>query len=131
MQKDTNYLAALEKAVQEKYGHEAISNPKGNWTPDKELAYIEEIKKAQIKDYKLEKTQQRIEIDGVLIAKKLINKNMDRHCNYCDTYSFNREDDVYFTKYGTCYKCYVQYILDREDRWKNGWRPNTEYKNGT
>lgn len=131
MIKDPNYLIALEKSVREKYGDEAIQNPKGNWTPDKEIKYLEEVKKAQIKEAQNEKTQQRIEIEGVLVAKKLFNKNVERHCDYCDRYSFSRDDDVYFTKFGTCYKCYILYIMDREERWKNGWRPKMEHKNGT
>ena len=131
MKKDLNYIAALEKGVMEQYGADAISNPKGNWTPDKELVYLEEVKKAQIKESKNERTQERIEIDGVLIAKKLINKNVERHCDYCNRYSFDREDDLYFTKFGTCHKCYTQYIIDREERWNSGWRPKMEHKNGT
>jgi len=131
MKRDLNYLAALEKSVAEKYGTEAIINPKSGWSPDKEQGYLQDVKKAQIKESKLEASQERIEIEGVLIAKKLINKNVERHCNYCDSYSFNREDDVYFTKFGTCHRCYVQYIVDREERWKNGWRPKMEHKNGT
>jgi len=131
MKKDLNYIAALEKAVTEKYGLDATINPKNGWTPDKEQKYLEEVKNAQIKEYKLENKQEKVDLNGVLIAKKLINKNVERHCDFCKRYSFNRDDDVYFTKFGACYKCYIQYIMDREERWKNGWRPKTEHKNGT
>ena len=39
MKKDPNYLAGLEKAIKEKYGQEAIQNPKANWDDDKEKEY--------------------------------------------------------------------------------------------
>ena len=131
MKRDLNSIAALEKAISEKYGSEAAVNPKSFWNSEKEQEYLNQSKEAQIKEAKLEKTQEKIDLNGVLIAKKLINKNVERHCDYCDRYSFNRDEAVYLTKYGTCYKCYIQYIMDREERWKNGWRPKMEQKNGT
>ena len=131
MKRDLNYIAALEKSISEKYGSEAAQNPKSFWNSEKEQEYLKQSKESQIKEAQLEKTQEKIDLNGVLIAKKLINKNVERHCDYCDSYSFNREDAVYLTKYGTCHRCYVQFIMDREERWKNGWRPKMEQKNGT
>ena len=131
MKRDPNFIAALEKAVREKYGDSAIINPKSGWDPEKEQSYIEQTKETYKKEAKTEKSQEIVDFGGVLIAKKLINKNVERHCDFCKRYSFNRDDDVYFTKFGACYKCYIQYIMDREERWKNGWRPKTEHKNGT
>lgn len=131
MKRDLNYIAALEKSISEKYGNDAAINPKSLWSSEKEEEYLKQSKEAQIKESKLEKTQEKIQLNGVLIAKKLINKNVERHCEYCDCYSFNRDESVYLTKYGTCYKCYIQYVMDREERWKNGWRPKMEQKNGT
>ena len=34
--KDVNEIAAIEKAISEKYGSEAIQNPKANWDEEKE-----------------------------------------------------------------------------------------------
>jgi len=34
--KDLNKIAAVEKAIAEKYGHEAVINPRANWDEDKE-----------------------------------------------------------------------------------------------
>ena len=45
-------------------------------------------------------------------------------CPVCDTYSFNVKDDVYMNKFQCCWKCYIQWVEDREDRWQSGWRPN-------
>ncbi len=42
--KDPNKLAAIEKAIYEKYGTDAIQNPKANWDEVKEGEYIEDSK---------------------------------------------------------------------------------------
>ena len=45
MSKDKlNKLAAYEKAIAEKYGEEAVANPKSNWNEEKEKLYLEEMK---------------------------------------------------------------------------------------
>ena len=41
-----------------------------------------------------------------------------------DNYSFDTRDNVYMTKYTCCYKCYIQWVEGREERWATGWRPN-------
>ena len=33
--KDPNYIPQLEKAISQKYGHEATSNPQGAWNEEK------------------------------------------------------------------------------------------------
>ena len=38
-------IAAIEKAIAEKYGKEAIQNPKGNWNEAKEKEYIQQSQK--------------------------------------------------------------------------------------
>jgi hypothetical protein len=43
--KDDNHLIKVEKAIQEKYGDEAIQNPKANWNQEKEKEYLKQIKK--------------------------------------------------------------------------------------
>ena len=64
------------------------------------------------------------EVNGVFIPKKLLKEESNRSCSTCKTYSFKSKDDVYMTKFGCCWNCYIQYIEGREERWKNGWRPN-------
>ena len=59
----------------------------------------------------------------VLISKKLFNKDNNRNCPVCHAYSFDSRDDVYMTKFDCCYKCYIQWVEGREDRWSTGWRP--------
>ena len=124
MNKDLNYIAALEKAMKEQYGEISIQNPKNEWNPEKQIKFLEDSKELLKKEYSSESTREKIDLDGVLIPKKLINRNNHRYCQYCVSYSFDRNDDVYFTKFDCCNKCFVKYIEDREERWKNGWRPN-------
>lgn len=42
--KDLNEIAKIEKAIKEKYGEEAIQNPKGSWDKEKELKYLKDLK---------------------------------------------------------------------------------------
>ena len=42
----------------------------------------------------------------------------------CGKCSFKSVDDLYMTKFDCCFKCYIQYVEGREERWKKGWRPN-------
>lgn len=129
MNKDLNYVAALERAISQKYGEVAVLNPKSLWDEHKEKEYLQLTKEKLKSEDASDKTKEYLDLNGVLIQKKLINSANSRKCEFCNTYSFNREDDVYFSKFNTCHKCYVNYIEDREERWKNGWRPNqTEQK---
>ena len=127
--KDPHYVVKLEKAIAEKYGKEAIQNPKSGWTPEKEKEYIEQVKKIQEKRNQKQDASEKVETNGFLINKKLLNREQKRNCPVCESYSLEMRDDVYMTKFDCCFKCYVQYIEDREERWETGWRPNTGDKN--
>lgn len=124
MKYDLNQVAAIERAMKEKYGETSIINPKSGWDESKEAEYLQQVKEKMRAEGSNENKYEQIDLDGILIPKKLINSKQKRKCEYCNQYSFNREDDVYFSKYETCQKCYVRYIEDREERWKSGWRPN-------
>jgi len=127
--KDPHYVVKLEKAIAEKYGKEAIQNPKSGWTPEKEKEYIEQVKKIQEKRNQKQDASEKVETNGFLINKKLLNREQKRNCPVCESYSLEMKDDVYMTKFDCCFKCYIQYIEDREERWETGWRPNTGDKN--
>ena len=43
MKKDLNQIAAIEIAIKKKYGAEAIANPLGSWTPEKEKEYLKQL----------------------------------------------------------------------------------------
>ena len=122
--KDWDKIAKFEKAISKKYGSEAIQNPKANWDDDKEQDYLNQIKKLAEKEFTLEDKDEKVKVNGILMPRKLLNKESYRTCPTCDTYSFDIRDDVYMNKYECCYKCYVRWVEDREERWQSGWRPN-------
>jgi len=41
------YVAKLEKAISQKYGEEAVNNPRRFWTDDKEKEYITQSQEEQ------------------------------------------------------------------------------------
>ena len=120
--KDLNHIAKIEKAIKDKYGEEAIQNPKGSWDEEKEKKYLKELKSF----YKTKKINTQIkEEKGFKIKTRRPKKNNQRICPICKKYSFEGNDDLYMTKFECCFDCYIQYIEGREERWKTGWRPNS------
>jgi len=124
MEKDWNYIAKLEKAISQKYGKLAAQNPKSEWDEQKEEQYLIQLKELADKEQKIEEQSEKVETNGFLVPKKLLNKELERTCLVCETYSFEVKDDVYMSKFDCCFKCFVQYIEGREERWSEGWRPN-------
>tara|TARA_Y100000034_G_scaffold21646_1_gene24940 strand:- start:551 stop:946 length:396 start_codon:yes stop_codon:yes gene_type:complete len=126
--KDPNYAIRVEKAISEKYGTETVQHPAKDWSPEKEEDYIEQLRLLNEKLDKLSEKVEKVEVQGILMSKKLINKNSNRTCPVCNVYSFSGSDDVYMNKYGCCFSCYIRWVEDREDRWASGWRPKGENK---
>ena len=118
------YIARLEKAIAQKYGSEAINNPRRFWSDEKEKEYIVQSQAEQKKFAKLAESQDKVEQDGFLINKKLLNRDHKRTCPICERYSFRPKDDLYMNKFNACWKCYIQHVEGREERWATGWRPN-------
>jgi len=121
--KDYNQIAKFEQAIQQKYGEEAVQNPKASWSEDKEEEYLNQIKKLHSKQSKNKEDKDKVEHNGFLISKKLLNKDSERLCPTCNTYSFSIKDDVYMSKFECCFDCYIQWVEGREERWLSGWRP--------
>ena len=122
--KDPNYAVKVEQAIAKKYGNETVQHPKKDWTQEKEKKYLSEIKEL----YSRQNTKgedEKQEVNGVLIPKKLLNNDSNRSCPICKTYSFKSNDTLYMTKFDCCEKCYIQWVEGREERWKKGWRPDT------
>jgi len=111
--KDPDKLIKIERAIEERYGDVTIQNPKANWDQEKEKEYLQQIKKIS----KSEKSKEKIEVEGVLMPKKLFIKKSERTCPQCKVYSFELRDDLYMTKFKCCFKCYVQYVEGREGKW--------------
>ena len=124
MDKDLNRIAAIERAIKEKYGSDAVAHPRADWDDEKEQKYLEEIRKLSERKQAVAEKTDKVDNGGFFISKKLLNKETRRECPVCSVYSFDMKDDVYMNKFECCYECYIQYIDGREERWKTGWRPN-------
>jgi len=119
---DYNEIAKYEKAIKDKYGNEAIQNPKKNWDEEKEAKYLEELKSF----YKTSvRKKKREEAEGFEVIHKKAAKEAERTCPVCSVYSMKSSDDLYMNKFQCCFDCYIQYVEGREERWKTGWRPNS------
>ena len=122
--KDLNYIVKLEKAIEKKYGIEAIENPKKYWD-DEEEEYLDQLKALAEKESATEEKNEKVEVDGFFISKKLLIRKSDKRiCPVCNAYSFKIKDDTYMKKFNCCYDCYLEWVVDREKRWEKGWRPN-------
>ena len=119
--KDLNKIAKIEKAIKEKYGEEAIQNPNGSWTEEKEKKYLECLKDFYTKVHRADETTQK---EGFLIKNRKVKNHIDRNCPVCGSYSFSPNDDLYMTKFECCFECFIQFVEGREQRWNSGWRPN-------
>lgn len=122
--KDPNEIVKIEKAIAQKYGEDTIANPKHYWNEEKEKEYVEQLKELSTIQTKQEEKDQKVNIDGVFISKKLLNKDSKRTCPVCSIYSFDIKDDLYMNRFECCHKCFIQWVEGREERWKTGWRPN-------
>ena len=123
MKKDLNEIAKYEVAISKKFGKEAIQHPKADWTDEKEKEYQQQIRELYQKEVEYREKNEKVEVDGILISKKLFSRDEDRVCPVCSSYSFELRDNVYMTKFDCCFKCYIQWVEGREDRWKAGFRP--------
>ena len=130
MKKDLNWIAKLEKAIAQKYGFEAIENPKKHWTPEKEEKHQKETEEFYRRKYFKDTKSSKENYKGFLINKKLLTRESDRNCPVCGSYSFSAQDDLYMQRYKCCFSCYVTWVEDREARWNSGWRPNKEQIDG-
>lgn len=123
---DPNYVAKLEQAIAKKYGKVAVQNPRGNWDEEKEKNYLQQLKDLAKKENKFREQSEKIEIDGVYISRKTLNRSSVRTCTVCEIYSMRRKDDVYMTKFECCRQCYITWVEGREERWYSGWRPSSD-----
>ena len=122
--KDLNKIAAIEKAISEKYGEEAVANPMASWDEEREKDYLKQMKKFYTKIKRNEEHQEKIDINGIKVSKKLLNRESLKNCPVCGAFPKSVKDDVSLIKFKCCSKCYFEYVDGREERWKSGWRPN-------
>ena len=122
--KNFDKIAAIEKAIADKYGSEAIQNPKANWDENKEKEYLTQMKEHYEALHKNEVAQEKVDVNGIKISKKLLNRESLNNCPVCGSFPRKTMDDVCLVKFECCSKCYIQYVEGREERWTKGWRPN-------
>jgi|TARA_B100000282_G_scaffold27084_4_gene17617 formate dehydrogenase maturation protein FdhE len=127
--KNLNQIAAIEKAIKEKYGDDAIANPRAFWDEDKEKEYLQQMKEFYAKTSKNSEWEDKIDVNGIKVSKKLLNKEPRKNCPVCGKFPKTSMDDVCLVKFECCNNCYIKYVEDREERWKNGWRPNLKKDN--
>ena len=125
MKKDWNYVAAVEKAIAEKYGKETIQDFKSGWSEEKEKIYLQQLKEAS-KLQTEENYAEEKDNSNFRIRKKKKTVLSDRSCPVCKTYSFSMKDDLYMNRFKCCFRCYVDFVEGREDSWKEGQRPDTK-----
>mgnify|MGYP003661233783 CR=1 FL=1 len=126
--KELNKIAAFEKAISEKYGEEAIVNPMSNWDESKEQAYLEQVRILYKKQNKARASNEKIDLNGIKVTKKLLNRESLKTCPICGNFPKKSMDDVCLIKFDCCNTCYIQHIEGREERWIGGWRPNEDHK---
>ena len=116
-------IAAVEQAISKKYGEETVQNPKANWDETKEKEYLEQSKEFYQKSYKNQEQQEKVDINGIKVSKKLLNLPSLKNCPVCGSFPKKSLDDVCLVKFECCNKCYIQYVEGREERWLKGRRP--------
>ena len=123
MNKNYDKIAAIEKAISEKYGEEAIVNPQSEWTEEKEKEYIKQSKELYNKNKRISEFADKIDVNGIKVSKKLLNRESLRSCPVCGSFPKKTMDDVCLVKFQCCNNCYIKFVEDREERWLSGWRP--------
>ena len=114
--KEYDQIAALEKAIAKKYGSETVSNPKDSWDDEKEEQYIEQLKKIADRLEKISSDLEKVEFNGFFVTKKLLNREKGgRTCRSCETYSFDKRDDLYMNRFDCCFTCYMKHIEGRNN----------------
>ena len=126
---DPDYIAALEKAIEKKYGAIATENPAKHWSSEKEKKYLDDLKEFVRKQEKHEQHHDLENVDGVLVSRKLLNKEAISNCLQCKKKLKTLDDEVFLAKFECCYNCYIQYVEGREQRWLEGWRPENVTRN--
>lgn len=115
---DWNKVASYEKAIKERYGEEALFNPKEELTPEDYQKYREEAKEFYDKILRAQNKREKIDRGGYRVSKRLIKRELpSRTCPVCKNYSFNTRDDIYMKRYGCCFGCYIDHVEGREEDW--------------
>lgn len=129
MKRDSNYIAAVEKAITEKYGKDTVQDFRNEWKEEKEKEYLNQLKEARTKRDKSSTDKEEIILGDIKITKRRSRQKDNRTCPVCKTYSFSGMDDLYMNRFKSCHDCYLDFIIGREEAWKTGERPTDEHIN--
>ena len=122
--KDPNDIAAIEKAIAQRYGEETIKNPRADWDQEKEKEYLQQMRELYARTTKNREREEKVDVNGIKVTKKLLNRESLKTCPVCGAFPKSVKDDVCLVKFDCCNNCYIQYVEGREDRWLQGWRPD-------
>ena len=128
MNKNYDKIAAVEKAISEKYGEEAVVNPHAGWDEIKEEEYIKQSQDLYKKQKRISDLADKIDVNGIKVSKKLLNRESLQCCPVCGSFPKKSLDDVCLVKFDCCNKCYIKFVEGREERWLSGWRPENKQK---
>ena len=88
-------------------------------TRPKEKEYLVQMQELYKKTTENEKWQEKVDVNGIKVSKKLFNRDSLQRCMVCGTSSMKKTaDDVCLLKFECCYRCYIQFVEDREERWE-------------
>ena len=104
--KDLNRIAAIEKAIAEKYGEDAVSNPRSNWGDEKEKEYLEQMREFYKKTSKNQEREDKVDVNGIKVTKKLLSRESLKNCSVCGKFPKSSMDDVCLIKFDCCKHCY-------------------------
>ena len=93
-----------------------------------EKSSSEQLEEFITKQKKFEHEHMSNNVDGVLVSRKLLNKEGILNCSTCKSKLKTINDDIYHTKFHCCEKCFIKYVDGREKRWLDGWRPKNVTK---
>ena len=124
MTKNYDYIASIEKAIAEKYGKETVQDFRAEWDEKKEDNYLEQLKEVRKNIPTSPSNSVEVRLDDYSTIRRNKYKNLSRICPVCKTYSFSMKDDLYMNRFDCCFGCYIDFVEDREDRWKEDKRPD-------
>ena len=110
---DLNEIAAIEKAISQKYGDLAVQNPAYFWNQEKEKDYLEQLKEVSKKQLSKEEGEEK-EHNGFYVRGKLFTKEQNNKCSKCGIYSTEIVDDLYLNKFNCCYVCFIKHVEGRK-----------------
>ena len=122
-------MASVEKAIAEKYGKISSQDFRSDWEPSKEDAYLEQLQDARRQKEKKDSKLETYESGDISITRRRSKIKTERTCPVCKTYSFSRRDDLYMNRFQCCEHCYIVFVVNREERWQEGWRPDADLVN--